>query len=498
MFISGFFQRIIFVTVSAFRDRGIMAKETIAAIASGLTDSGIGIIRISGREAIEIGNRVFRSPSGKTVVKSAESHRLYYGYIIDYTENTTDRDDLEVIDEAMVVVMKAPRSFTGEDTVELQCHGGVFVMQKILASVLSAGAGMAEPGEFTKRAFLNGRIDLTKAEAVMDMIQSQNDFSLRSSVKQLRGGLLEKIRELRSKILYENAFIESALDDPENFSLQGYEAGLKEKLQNIRREIEKLLQTANDGRLMKEGIQTVIVGKPNAGKSSFLNYLMGEERAIVTDVAGTTRDLLRESVRLSDICFHITDTAGIRETEDVVERIGVHRAKNCARDADLILYVVDSSVPLDENDREIVSVLKDKKFLVLLNKSDLETVVTESDINDLFFEDLPNAEKIEIVKISARDGAGLDEFLEAVKGLLFCGDIVHNSEVVITSARHRAALQEAYDSLILTEKSVDEGLPEDFYTIDLMNAFSALGRIIGEDVDDDLVEEIFSRFCIGK
>ena len=492
MFISGFFQRIF------IRDRNMAERETIAAIATGLVDSGIGIIRISGREAVEIGDRVLRSPSGKKVLQKLESHRFYYGYVVEYKEQKEDQESDEVIDEVMVVVMRAPRSFTGENTVEIQCHGGVFVMKKILGAVLSAGAGMAEPGEFTKRAFLNGRIDLTKAEAVMDMIQSQNEFSLRSSMKQLRGGLLEKIRELRSKVLHENAFIEAALDDPENFSLEGYGEGLKEKLKVILQEIEKLLQTANDGRLMKEGIRTVIVGKPNAGKSSFLNFLVGEERAIVTEVAGTTRDALRESVRLGDICFHITDTAGIRETEDIVEKIGVDRARSCVEDADLVLYVVDGSVCLDENDRKIISVLKDKKFIVLLNKSDLENVVTESDLQDFISENLPGGERRNIVKTSAKKGDGLEEFLETVKSLLFQGEIKQNNEVVITSVRHKEALQEAYHSLILVEKSVQEGMPEDFYTIDLMNAFSALGKIIGEDVEDDLVEEIFSRFCIGK
>lgn len=475
-----------------------MERETIAAIATGLVDSGIGIIRISGREAVEVGNRVFRSPSGKLILKNAESHKLYYGYVIEYNGKKEDNGSNELIDEVMVVVMRAPRSFTGEDTVEIQCHGGVFVMKKILAAVLSAGAGMAEPGEFTKRAFLNGRIDLTKAEAVMDMIHSQNEFALRSSVKQLRGGLTDKVRELRSRILYENAYIEAALDDPENFSLEGYGDRLKEMLRNLLQEIAKLLKTADNGRLMKEGIHTVIVGKPNAGKSSLMNLLVGEERAIVTDIAGTTRDVLRESVKLDDICFHITDTAGIRETEDAVERIGVERARSCASDADLILYVVDSSVPLDENDRRIVSVLTGKKFIVLLNKSDLEISVTESDIRELFSGLLSEDEKLIIIRTSARGGDGQEEFLDAVKNLVFQGEIKQNNELVITNVRHREALQEAYHFLLLVEKSVEEGLPEDFYTIDLMNAFSSLGRIIGEDVDDDLVEEIFSRFCMGK
>jgi len=467
----------------------MLIKETIAAIATGLSESGIGIIRISGENAVEVGDKLFRSPSGKRILNSAESHVMKYGFVVD--ENS-------VIDESMAVVMRAPRSFTGEDTVEIQCHGGVLVMKKILNTALKCGARIAEPGEFTKRAFLNGRMDLAKAEAVIDVIHSQNEYALKSSVKQLRGDLSEKVKGLRAEIIYEIAFIESALDDPEHISLDGYTDKLLGKLDDLIVEIGSLIATAENGKLIKEGISTVIVGKPNAGKSSFLNLLVGEERAIVTDIAGTTRDVLQETVRLGDISLNVVDTAGIRSTEDTVEKIGVERAKKYAGDADLIIYMVDSSVELDENDKDIIRFLKNKNVIVLLNKSDLSGVVTEEKIENIFEDILPGENKPVMIKTSAKAGEGLAEFEDIVKEMFFKGEIKSNNEIVITNLRHKEALQEAFDSLKLVKVSVEDEMPEDFYSIDLMNAYSALGRIIGEEVDDDLVEEIFSKFCMGK
>ena len=467
----------------------MLIKETIAAIATGLSESGIGIIRISGENAVEVGDKLFRSPSGKRILNSAESHVMKYGFVVD--ENS-------VIDESMAVVMRAPRSFTGEDTVEIQCHGGVLVMKKILDTALKCGARLAEPGEFTKRAFLNGRMDLAKAEAVIDVIHSQNEYALKSSVKQLRGDLSEKVKGLREEIIYEIAFIESALDDPEHISLDGYTDKLLGKLDDLIVEIGSLIATAENGKLIKEGISTVIVGKPNAGKSSFLNLLVGEERAIVTDIAGTTRDVLQETVRLGDISLNVVDTAGIRSTEDTVEKIGVERAKKYAGDADLIIYMVDSSVELDENDKDIIRFLKNKNVIVLLNKSDLSGVVTEEKIENIFEDILPGENKPVMIKTSAKAGEGLAEFESIVKEMFFKGEIKSNNEIVITNLRHKEALQEAFDSLKLVKVSVEDEMPEDFYSIDLMNAYSALGRIIGEEVDDDLVEEIFSKFCMGK
>ncbi len=484
-------------------------KDTIVAIATGLTDSGIGIIRISGEDAVSVGNALFRSPSGKQILKNAESHVLKYGYVIDITANCNINDNgnsenktsdwkIHVIDEVMAVVMKAPRSFTGEDTVEIQCHGGVLVMQKILKAAINAGAKLAEPGEFSKRAFLNGRIDLTKAEAVMDVIHSQNEYALASSMNQLKGALADKVKELRAEIIYEIAFIESALDDPEHISLDGYTDKLQNKLDSLSETIEKLIATAENGKLIREGICTVIVGKPNAGKSSLLNFLVGEERAIVTDIAGTTRDILQETVRLGNISLNVVDTAGIRNTDDTVEKIGVERAKKYAQDADLILYVVDASVELDKNDMDIMAFLENKNVIILLNKSDLSNVVTEEKMTETFSQIFSGEKKPVMIKTSTKDGEGIREFEQVVEKMFFGGELKSSGEIVITNLRHKESLQEAFDSLQLVKRSVEDEMPEDFYSIDLMSAYSALGRIIGEEVDDDLVEEIFSKFCLGK
>ena len=466
--------------------------DTIAAIATGMNDSGIGIIRISGEDAVVIGSRLFRTPSGRDILQNVESHTFHYGYIVDKVKSGGDDWKDNIIDEVMTVVMRAPRSYTGEDTVEIQCHGGILVMQKILSAVTDAGARLAEPGEFSKRAFLNGKMDLSRAEAVMDVIHSQNEYALRSSMNQLKGRLSEKVRFLRDQIIFEIAFIESALDDPEHISLDGYHERLAEKLEIMSQDLEKMIASAENGKLMKEGIQTVIVGKPNAGKSSLLNILVGEERAIVTDIAGTTRDILQESIKLHGISLNITDTAGIRNTEDIVEKIGVEKALQYVENADLVLYVVDISVELDESDKEIISRLKNKKVIVLLNKSDLSVVADEKDLQKM----LP--ESARVIRTSIVDNRGIDELEETVKDLFFQGQLKSSSEIVITNMRHKEALQEAFDSLKLVKKSMEDGMPEDFYSIDLMSAYASLGRIIGEEVDDDLVEEIFSKFCLGK
>ena len=473
--------------------------RTIAAIATGLTDSGIGIIRISGPDAVTVGDRLFRSPSGKAVLKNSKTHYLQYGFVVneDISESDPDWRD-HIIDEVMAVVMLAPRSFTGEDTVEIQCHGGVLVMQKILEVSLKCGAGLAEPGEFTKRAFLNGRIDLSRAEAVMDVIQSRNEYALSASVKQLRGDLSETVKQLRGEILYEIAFIEAALDDPEHISLEEYPDRLHEKVENLLHRIKKLLDTADNGRLIKEGIATVIIGKPNVGKSSLLNLLVGQERAIVTDIAGTTRDILEEYINLHGIGLNIIDTAGIRDTQDTVEKIGVERARQYADDADLILYVVDSSVPLDENDREILSLIGDKNVIVLLNKSDLESAVSEEKLTAFIKEIRPDQKDLPIIRTSTRENTGIEEFENTVRKMFFQGDLSHNSEITITNMRHKEALQNSYEGLLLVKQSIENGMEEDFYSIDLMSAYTELGKIIGEEVNDDVVEEIFSKFCMGK
>ena len=469
-------------------------NETIAAIATALSDSGIGIVRISGENAIYIVDNIFRSASGKKIIRNVQTHTIHYGYIVDQKEN--------VIDEVMVSVMKAPKSYTTEDTVEINCHGGVLVMQKVLEEVLKAGARLAEPGEFTKRAFLNGRIDLSRAEAVIDVIHSQNEYALSSSVSQLKGQLSDKVRILREEILYQIAFIESALDDPEHISLEGYPELLSGKVTGFEKEIRKLLATADNGRLMKEGISTVIVGKPNAGKSSLLNMLLGEERAIVTEIAGTTRDALHETINLHGISLNMIDTAGIHETQDVVEKIGVERAKKYAVEADMILYVVDASGTLDEDDENIIPLLEGKKAIILLNKSDLKNQITEEILKDKLMQVLKETKNIRILRTSTIDpsseDSGMDALEETIRNMFFEGELKHNNELVVTNLRHKEALQDALHSLQLVERSIEDGMPEDFYSIDLTSAYASLGKIIGEEVDEDVVNEIFSKFCMGK
>ena len=479
-----------------------LKSDTIAASATALSDSGIGIIRVSGDEAISIVDKIYKS-KGRSRLTDYETHTIHYGFIY---------DGEELIDEVMVSIFKAPRSYTTEDTVEINCHGGILVIRKVLDLVIKSGARIAEPGEFTKRAFLNGRIDLSKAEAVMDIIHAKNDFALKSSVKQIRGSLYNLIKELRAEILYEIAFIESALDDPEHISLEGYDKSLMEKNDALIEKVNRLYLSADNGKMLKEGINTVIVGKPNAGKSSLLNMLVGEEKAIVTDIAGTTRDVIEEKINLSGIGLNIVDTAGIRTTDDVVEKIGVERAKNFANEADLIIYVVDSSVELDESDRDILKIIRNKKVIILLNKTDLVPLVTEKILKDFLFSDLSRSDditlfesdshsfdkEIKIIKVSAKEGIGLDILEETIKEMFFHGELQINDEVMLTNLRQKDAVKEALDSLMMVRKSLVDEMPEDFLSIDLMGAYSSLGLVIGEEVGEDVVNEIFSKFCMGK
>lgn len=457
-----------------------MGTDTIAAIATAMTSSGIGIVRISGDEAVSITDRIFEMKNQKKL-EDMPTHTIHYGHI---------HDGDEVIDEVMVVLMREPKSYTREDTVEIDCHGGVYVMKRILETVIKYGARPAEPGEFTKRAFLNGRIDLSQAESVIDVINSKNEFALKSSLSQLSGSVSEKIKEIRGTVLHEIAFIESALDDPEHISLDGYPEKLSGIVSDVIKKIDKLLANSDNGKMLKEGISTVIVGKPNAGKSSLLNSLVGEEKAIVTDIAGTTRDVLEEQINLNGILLNIIDTAGIRDTEDVVEKIGVERAKKYLNNADLVIYVVDTSTALDENDHEIMELLKDRHAIVLLNKSDLSPVTTVEDIRK-------HLDK-KMISISAKEQTGMDDLEETIKEMFFSGEVTFNDEVYITNIRHKTSLQEALQSLHLVLQSIADDMPEDFYSIDLMNAYEELGNIIGESVEDDLVNEIFSKFCMGK
>lgn len=461
----------------------IFHTDTIVAIATAMSDSGIGIIRVSGDEAIQIVDKISKLGNGKKRLTDVDSHTIHYGHIV---------DNGNIIDEVIISVMKGPRSYTAEDTVEINCHGGVLMVQKVLEVVLKSGARLAEPGEFTKRAFLNGRIDLSKAEAVIDVIHAKNEYALDASVKQLKGSVSDKIRNLREKIIYEIAFIESALDDPEHISLDGYPEELMAKTEDLLSELQALADSADNGKMLKEGINTVIVGKPNAGKSSLLNLLVGEEKAIVTNIAGTTRDILEETIKLHGIGLNIIDTAGIRTTEDVVEKIGVEKAKKYADEADLILYVVDSSVPLDESDEEIIQMISDKKCIILLNKSDLEGVITEDILKEKLQKDFV------IIKTSTKENTGIEQFEQTLKDMFFQGKIKINDELYITNMRHKAAIMDALQSMKMVKQSLIDEMPEDFYSIDLMSAYAALGTIIGEEVGEDLVNEIFSKFCMGK
>lgn len=458
-----------------------MRTDTIAAISTAMSNSGIGIIRISGPEAFDVADRIYRSKKGAKKLQEQPSHTIHYGYIVDGDEP---------IDEVLVMLMRGPHSFTAEDTVEVNCHGGVLAMKKVLETVIKYGARPAEPGEFTKRAFLNGRLDLSQAEAVMDIIQAKNQYALQSSLSQLKGSVLRPIKELREEILYQIAFIESALDDPEHISLEKYPEKLAEKTDKWIEKTESLIASFDNGRIVKEGINTVIVGKPNAGKSSLMNVLVGEDRAIVTDIAGTTRDTLEEQIFFGGISLNVIDTAGIRDTEDIVEKIGVEKAKEKAEKADLMIYVVDSSTDLDENDDEIIEMIKGKKAIVLLNKTDLNAVTTEEQLKGRI--DHP------IISISAKEKTGIERLEETLKAMFFHGNLQFNDEVYITNVRQKQALEEAKESLKQVKNSIDMEMPEDFYSIDLMSAYEALGRITGESVEDDLVNEIFGKFCMGK
>lgn len=460
-----------------------MYTDTIAAISTAMAGAGIGIIRVSGPEAVSVADNIYRAKGKEKRLADQPSHTIHYGYI---------QDGEEVLDEVLVMLMRAPRSFTAEDTVEINCHGGVYAMRRVLDAVLRNGARPAEPGEFTKRAFLNGRIDLSQAESVIDVIQAKNEYALKSSISQLKGSVHKKIQELRERILYQIAFIESALDDPEHISLDDYPPKLEAETAELLSQVKKLIDSADNGRMIKEGIQTVILGKPNAGKSSLLNELVGEERAIVTEIAGTTRDVLEETINLSGITLNMVDTAGIRSTQDKVEQIGVEKAKDKAEAADLILYVVDSSTGLDENDEAIIQSLQNKKAIILLNKSDLDVVITPDMIRE------KTQKRYPVIEMSVREHKGIDILEQNIKELFYHGEISFNDEIYITNARQKASLITAAESLCKVQESILMGMPEDFFSIDLMSAYEALGSIIGEAVGEDLVNEIFGRFCMGK
>ena len=456
-------------------------RDTIAAIASGITASGIGIVRISGPGAFRVLEKIFRPANPDKKIMELRANTIHYGFIFDENEK---------IDEVLALIMKAPHTYTAEDTVEIDCHGGPFVMQKILSCTLRAGARLAEPGEFTRRAFMNGRIDLSEAEAVMDVIGAGSDDALKSSLMQLGGSVRREISDLREKIISEVAYIEAALDDPEHMDLSGYPEQLADRLTGVKKKLISLRDSFNEGKMIREGIYTVILGKPNAGKSSLLNAMTGEDRAIVTEIAGTTRDSLEENIRLGGLSLRLADTAGIRQTGDLIEKIGVERARSLAEKADLILAVFDSSAAFDDNDEDIFSFIRGRKAIVLLNKSDLPACITEEDVLERC--DAP------CVVISAKKNEGISTLAEIIRKMFFGGDLRINEQTMITNVRHREAVEDTLHSIDLVFSSIEAGMPEDFFTVDLMDAYASLGKITGEEIGDDLVDAIFSKFCMGK
>lgn len=468
-----------------------MEEKTIVGIASA-AGGGIGIIRVSGSESMKIVDSIFHPGKfnneenealiDKSYLQQQKSHTIHYGFIIDGNN--------EVVDEVMVSVMKAPATYTREDVVEINCHGGNYILQRVMQLLLEKGAFLAEPGEFTKRAFLNGRIDLSQAEAVMKMISSKNEFALQSAVKQLEGSVSKYIQQIREQILYEMGRIESALDDPEHYDLTGYSDELFDKTEQQIVSLLRLLDRFENGRMKSEGINTVIVGKPNAGKSSLMNILLDEDRAIVTDIAGTTRDALQESVRLGGLMLNLIDTAGIHNTEDTVEKIGVDRAKQYIEQADFILFVVDGSEEWSDEDEQILPLIAQKKGIILLNKADLKAKVSE-----LFLKDKLSWDTI---AFSNETKQGLQQLEQYITDKFERGDLQFNDQICLTSIRHKNAVMQAVNALHRVEQSIKDGMPEDFFTIDLMEAYQQLGLINGDTATEDLVNKIFEEFCMGK
>ncbi|MCI1999433.1 MAG: tRNA uridine-5-carboxymethylaminomethyl(34) synthesis GTPase MnmE [Clostridia bacterium] len=454
--------------------------DIIAAISTPAGTGGIGIVRMSGDGCIDVADKIFESKTGIRL-SDKKSHTITYGKI--------KAEDGSVIDEVLVSMMKKPNTYTCEDVVEINCHGGFVSTSKVLERVLNAGARLAEGGEFTKRAFLNGRIDLSQAEAVIDIINSKTDMGRQSAVNQLEGRLGRKVKEMRSKLLDAISTIEAAIDYPEHDIEEETYAVLKEKSQSVLSEIEKLLETADMGKIVREGIKTVILGKPNVGKSSLLNFLLDEERAIVTDVPGTTRDTVEEFVNIAGVPVNIADTAGIRHTDDIVEKMGVERSFESAKMADLILLILDTSREIDDDDRKLLDFVKDKKCLILLNKTDLEPKFTADDLK---------IDKKNVIEMSVRENIGTQELVERLKNMFFGGDIEIKNGLIISNSRHKNALYEATQSLKRAINTIDSGMPEDFVSMDLSQAVENLGEITGESMQEDLLNRIFERFCVGK
>ncbi|WP_032123306.1 tRNA uridine-5-carboxymethylaminomethyl(34) synthesis GTPase MnmE [Clostridium amazonitimonense] len=453
--------------------------DTIAAIATALGESGISIIRVSGEKALSIVSSIFKGKNGRNL-DDIRPYSMRYGHVIDKLNG-------EIIDEVLISYMKGPRSFTAEDSVEINCHGGIMPTNKVLEEVIKAGARLAEPGEFTKRAFLNGRIDLSQAEAVIDLIRAKTDLAMKSALMQSDGRISREIRDIRHELLGVIAHIEATVDFPEEDLEEITSDRVQNNLNDIINKIQSLLDTANEGRIIREGLSMVIIGKPNVGKSSLLNSILMEQRAIVTDIPGTTRDVIEEYINLEGIPLKLVDTAGIRETDDLVEKIGVERSKEKINEADLVVLMLDLSRKLDDEDKEILDYIKDKKYIVLLNKLDLERK-----LEDNVFEGMEN-----IIEVSAKTGEGIEILKKKIKDLFFKGEI-KPTEVMITNSRHKEALYRAKERCLAALNTLNSGISIDLASIDVRSAWMNLGEITGETLEEDIIDKIFSEFCLGK
>lgn len=455
--------------------------DTIAAIATAPGEGGIGIIRISGDKSLQVAQSIFKSKSGK-MIKDYNTRTLIYGKIV---------DGEKVIDEALVAYMKGPNSYTAEDVIEINCHGGFISVKKILELILSKGVRLADAGEFTKRAFLNGRIDLSQAEAIIDVIKSKTDMAHEVAQNQLEGSLAKKIKDLRMNVTEVLAHLEVSIDFAEEDVEEITYQTLEEKAIELRNEIKKLYDTAESGKILRDGLKTVIVGKPNVGKSSLLNSILGENRAIVTDIAGTTRDVIEEFVNIKGIPLKIVDTAGIRETEDIVEKIGVEKSRESFSTADLVIMVLDASRKLSEEDMEILENLKNKKTIVLLNKMDLEPKIELEKVKEFV-----NSE--DIIEISALKHQGIEQLQDKIESMVYHGSVKNSSNLMITNSRHKDALFKAYESINDAINAIEQRMPYDFIEVDFKNIWDYLGYINGDTVREDLLDTIFANFCIGK
>ena len=458
-----------------------MLDDTIAAISTPIGAAGIGIVRVSGRNAIPVVEKIFSSKKKK--MTDAPSHSILYGHIVD--------PEGKVVDEVLVSVMRAPHSFTAEDVVEINCHGGVVAVRKTLETVLKAGARPAEPGEFSKRAFLNGRIDLAQAESIMDLISAKTERSLKVAVSQLEGALSSAIKAIRTEILGLLAHIEAGIDFPEHDLEDISRIQIEQKTKLILDRVKKLIDSAGTGKVFREGLKTVIIGKPNVGKSSLLNALLKEKRAIVTDIPGTTRDAIEEIVSLRGIPLKLVDTAGIRETDDIVEKIGVEKTMEMFGEADLVLFMIDASTGLTADDREIFPLLKGKNRLLIINKTDIKKDIDLSEAEN-------HIEPENVIEMSLFQEKGLDRLEERIETMVYAGLASGQEELLVTNIRHKNALEEAGLSIEEVLKALAANLPTDCLAIDLKTAWDKLGEITGETVEDDLVTQIFTRFCIGK